>query len=165
MTPQLKVLFIYRLRQSQLREEGFTLLELLVVVIIMGVLGAIATPTFLNQAAKARQAEAQTYVSAINRGQQMYYLEQGKFSNNLESLGLGIPERTEDYSYVSTSRQSGQVSVTRAESTDITTLRDYAGRTWVVRNPETDVRVIRLLFCEGTLGQRLPSLNNRTTCP
>ncbi|PSP17687.1 MAG: hypothetical protein BRC52_13230, partial [Cyanobacteria bacterium SW_5_48_44] len=49
---------------------GFTLIELLVVIIIVGVLSAIALPTFLDQAGKARESEAKTNLGALNRGQQ-----------------------------------------------------------------------------------------------
>jgi type IV pilus assembly protein PilA len=49
--------------QSRLRsEEGFTLIELLVVIIIIGVLAAIAIPSFLNQTSKATDASAKELV-------------------------------------------------------------------------------------------------------
>jgi type II secretory pathway pseudopilin PulG len=55
------------------------LIELLVVIIIIGILAAIALPSFLNQANKAKQSEAKTYVGSMNRGQQAYFLENDTF--------------------------------------------------------------------------------------
>lgn len=79
------------------QEGGFTLIELLVVIIIIGILAAIALPSFLNQANKARQSEATTNLGAINRGQQAYTLENQFFSRSIAGLGLGVRVESDNY--------------------------------------------------------------------
>ncbi|MEI6428495.1 MAG: type IV pilin-like G/H family protein [Pseudanabaena sp. ELA607] len=52
-----------------------------------------------HQAHKAKQSEARTYVSTMNRGQQAYFLENKTWGKNIDALGIGINSETADYRY------------------------------------------------------------------
>ena len=56
-------------------EKGFTLIELMVVVAIIGILAAVAIPAFMKNARKAKTAEAVTNVKKLYDGARSYYEE------------------------------------------------------------------------------------------
>lgn len=137
----MKNYFNYWLTLNSIRKKkltnvkGFTLIELLVVMIIMGVLVAVALPSFLKQIGKAREVEFQTALGAINRGQQQYHFERGQFfqgSNDQESLqrlGITIDAKyilPDNYNIVANGSSSATVSFQNPTySTDGT--RAYSG--------------------------------------
>lgn len=79
--------------------QGFTIIELLIVVIIIGILGAMSIPAMLSQAAKARQSEAKSFIGSINRAQQAYMVETLRFAESIERLNILAGGRTQHYSY------------------------------------------------------------------
>ena len=59
------------------KQEGFTLIELMIVVAIIGILAAIAIPNFLTYQLKSRQAEAKTNLQAIKTSEIAFQAERG----------------------------------------------------------------------------------------
>jgi type IV pilus assembly protein PilA len=82
--------FFYRrfLLPQKLSWQGFTLVELLVAIIIVGVLSTVALPSFLTQVSKARGAEAKSNLGSINRAQQSYRFNNGTFAPDLNTLNI-----------------------------------------------------------------------------
>jgi type IV pilus assembly protein PilA len=67
---------------SKLRsKKGFTLIELMIVVAIIGILAAIAIPNFLKFQAKSKQSEAKSNLGAIFTGETSYFGEYNAYSN------------------------------------------------------------------------------------
>ena len=66
--------------------QGFTLLELIIVVIFLGILSAVAIPVFLGQIGKSRESESLLVLGSMARSQQSYHYLRGEFALTLAAL-------------------------------------------------------------------------------
>lgn len=68
-------------------EEGFTLVELMIVVAIIGILAAVAIPNYQKYQARARQSEAKIALSAMYTVEKGYVVEHSSYSTCLADIG------------------------------------------------------------------------------
>lgn len=92
---------------------GFTLLELLIVVIIVGILAAIALPGFGKMVRRSRATEGQAVVGSILTAEFLYYQEQRKFTNSTADLLVDIPTST-NFTFGASGASDTLVTVTAA---------------------------------------------------
>lgn len=117
--------------RKMMQSKGFTLIELMIVVAIIGVLAAIAIPNYMNYQCKAKQSEAKSNLGSIRTMQEAYRAEHDTYGSNSSVIGFEV-QGDNRYSY----------SITNATDSDFT------ARANATINNETDVWQI---YSNGTL--------------
>ncbi len=84
---------LQKLRQRANDEKGFTLIELLVVILIIGILAAIAIPSFLNQKGKASDANAKAVARTAETAMETYFTD-NQTHVGADASALGVIEPT-----------------------------------------------------------------------
>jgi type IV pilus assembly protein PilA len=100
-----------------MKKKGFTLIELMVVILIVGILAAASVPLMRGRIDKAKWAEANAMAGTIQTAARVYFAENGEVSDDWVELGFeeGDLEGTyfgEDSFTIGEADDNGKVSVT-----------------------------------------------------
>ena len=84
--------------------KGLTLIELLIVIVIIGILAAVAIPSYTGYMQRARRADAKVALEQLRASQEMFRAERGSYSINLVELvnTWGVPNMSGDYAILLT---------------------------------------------------------------
>ena len=116
-------------------KKGFTLLEVLIVVIIIGILVAIALPQYTTTLEKAKSAEAATNVGNIRTALDRYWYQNGSISTTISDLDIDDPNSITNKLYTYTITDGGTTSTTRIYT--VTATRTAGGNTYTVQWVQT----------------------------
>jgi prepilin-type N-terminal cleavage/methylation domain-containing protein len=72
------------------KNSGFTLVELAVVVVIIGVLAAFAVPRFMASVERSKAAEAFNYLASVQASQERYHARQGTYAESVDDLDIKL---------------------------------------------------------------------------
>src|SRR3989442_1084264 len=144
---------LYKLRQCSKEEGGFTLIELLVVILIIGILAAIAIPSFINQKGKANDAASKEQVRTMQTAAETYATDNnGSYEGLAEVKQLQeIEPSLKDESATKPEVAKGTATTFEVEVKNVTTKDTFK----IARNAEGVV----------TRSCKVPAAANRNGCP
>lgn len=78
-------------RRQSPKPNGFTLIELMIVVAVVGILAAVAYPSYMSQVRKSRRSDAIAALSAIQQAQERWRANNATYATTIAALGITSP--------------------------------------------------------------------------
>ncbi|HZV75705.1 MAG TPA: prepilin-type N-terminal cleavage/methylation domain-containing protein [Conexibacter sp.] len=125
---------LHTIRRRMNDERGFTLIELLVVILIIGILAAIAIPSFLSQKDKAGDASAKSFARNMQTAQETYFTDNNAYADSLARLQAieqalnEVPNRASLPTATNTPASGFTVTATSPKGVTYTISRDATGQ-------------------------------------
>ena len=118
--------FCMTLPSTRKRFHGFSLMEVMIVVVIIGILAALAYPTLEKYLKIARQTEAKTNLSAIYTAQKIYFTLHQSYTKDINELDLSLAQGLYTYTIqdasTSTFKAQAEGNIDDDEALDIWTI-------------------------------------------
>ena len=104
---------LMNIRKSMRGQKGFTLVELMVVIAIIGVLAAIAVPMFTDSTDSAKAARVQADLRTVESALQLYYADNGSYpATGWQALANALTGESKKYMKTMPSAPSGYSAYT-----------------------------------------------------
>ena len=95
-----------------MKKNGFSLIELMATVAIVGILASIAIPTYNNYSIKSHRVEGKSLIMEIMQRQEKYYTENNTYTTNLSLLGYSSSPVISEQGYYSVSASAAADGIT-----------------------------------------------------
>ncbi len=104
---------------------GFTLVELMIALMVVGILVAVAMPSYQSYMIKNTRTAAQATLLEIAQREQQYLIDSRSYTNSLTSLNVSVPSTVSDYYTITLTVDAGPPPTFSVTATPISTKRQY----------------------------------------
>ncbi len=96
-----------KVKSGRAGASGFTLIELMIVLLVIGILTAIAYPSYVGSIVKGNRANAQAMLMDAAQRQQQFLLDNRAYASSVADLGISVPDEVSDFYVISIAASDG----------------------------------------------------------